>query len=104
MDYLGSSLLFGGFTLIWLNLSPFYVSKENEQVRALKTMWNKVGSSMKVYNDILATSTTSTSIDKETWSIYAERKEKNADSAEEDQAPPFLPNTPATTKIKRMFL
>jgi hypothetical protein len=66
-------LLVGGFTLFWLNLSPFYVSKESEQVRALKTMWNKVGSSMKVYNDLVATSTTSTSIDKETWGIYAER-------------------------------
>ena len=89
---------------MWLNLSPFYVTKENAQVQALKTMWNKVGSSMKVYNDLLATSTTSTSIDKETWSLYAERNAKSAAYAEEDQAPPFLPNTPATTKIKRMFL
>lgn len=96
----------GGFTLGWLNLSPFYVSKESEQVRALRTMWAKVGSNIKTYNDLLATSTTSTSIDKETWDIYAQRNSSLAGSSypEEDQAPYLLPNTPATTKIKKIFL
>jgi hypothetical protein len=36
-------------------------------------MWSKIGSSVKTYNDLLATSTTSTSIDKDTWQIYAQR-------------------------------
>lgn len=60
-------MLLGGFTLGWLNLSPFYVNKENEQIRALKTMWAKIGSNVKTYNDLLSTSTTSTSLDKDTW-------------------------------------
>lgn len=51
----------------WLNVSPFYINKENEQIRALKTMWSKIGSNVKTYNDLLANSTTSTSIDKETY-------------------------------------
>ena len=69
-------------------------------------MWSKVGSGMKMYNDLLATSTTSTSLDKETWDIYAQRNCSMAGLKfpEEDQAPPFLPNTPATTKIKKIFL
>lgn len=69
-------------------------------------MWSKVGSGMKMYNDLLATSTTSTSLDKDTWELYAQRTSRNAglEFPEEDQAPPFLPNTPATTKIKKIFL
>lgn len=96
----------GGFTLGWLNLSPFYVNKENEQIRALKTMWRKVGSSIKTYNDLLSTSTTSTSLDKDTWELYSQRNSKQAgcEYPEEDQAPYLLPNTPATTKIKKIFL
>jgi hypothetical protein len=30
-------------------------------------MWAKVGSNIKTYNDLLSTSTTSTSLDKDTW-------------------------------------
>jgi hypothetical protein len=99
-------LLFGGFTLGWLNLSPFYVNKENEQIRALKTMWSKVGSNVKTYNDLLSTSTTSTSLDKETYELYAQRTSRNAGVSfpEEDQAPYLLPNTPQTTKLKKIFL
>ena len=69
-------------------------------------MWSKVGSGMKMYNDLLATSTTSTSLDKDTWELYAQRTSSSAgrEFPEEDQAPPFLPNTPATTKIKKIFL
>jgi predicted oxidoreductase (fatty acid repression mutant protein) len=77
------------------------VRKEEEQVRALRTMWAKVGSNIKTYNDLLSTSTTSTSVDKETWQIYAQRQ---GGCVEEDQAPYLLPNTPATTKIKKIFL
>lgn len=75
-------------------------------MRALRTMWSKVGSGMKMYNDLLATSTTSTSLDKDTWELYAQRTSSSAgcEFPEEDQAPPFLPNTPATTKIKKIFL
>jgi hypothetical protein len=69
-------------------------------------MWSKIGSNIKTYNDLLATTTTSTSLDKETWDIYAQRNSKMAGCKfpEEDQAPYFLPNTPATTKIKKIFL
>lgn len=61
---------------------------------------------MKIYNDLLSTSTTSTSVDKETWEIYAQRSSKWAGKLypEEDQAPYFLPNTTATTRIKKIFL
>ena len=62
-----SAAIFGGFTIFWLNLSPFYIKKEDEQVRALKTMWTKIGFNMKTYNDFLTKSTTSTSLDKDTW-------------------------------------
>lgn len=87
-------------------MSPFYVSKESEQIRALKTMWSKIGASMKGYNDLLSTSTTSTALDKDTWQIYAQRNSSMAGFKfpEEDSAPYFLPSTPATTKIKKIFL
>jgi hypothetical protein len=74
----GSAGLTGGFTLFWLNLSPFYINKETEQERALKTMWVKIGSSMKRYNDMISKSTTSTNLDKDTWQIYAQRNSKDA--------------------------
>lgn len=60
----GSAAITGGFTLFWLNLSPFYLKKEGEQERALKTMWQKIGYSMKIYNDMVPNATTSTSLDK----------------------------------------
>ncbi len=60
----------------WLNVSPFYINKENEQIRALKTMWSKIGSNVKTYNDLLSNSTTSTSIDKETYELYAQRNSR----------------------------
>lgn len=59
-----SAAITGGFTLFWLNLSPFYLKKEGEQERALKTMWQKIGHSMKIYNDMIPNATTSTSLDK----------------------------------------
>ena len=68
----------GGFTLFWLNLSPFYVKKENEQERALRTMFDKIGYSMKMYNDLLPNSTTSTSVDKDTWEVYSARNSRAA--------------------------
>jgi hypothetical protein len=98
--------LFGGFTLLWLNLSPFYIQKENEQIRALKTIWSKIGINMKVYNDLLSRSTTSTNLDKDTWQVYSQRNSCMAGIAfpEEDSAPYFLPDTIATGKIKKIFL
>lgn len=101
-----SALLTGGFTLFWLNLSPFYLSKETEQERALKTLWSKIGINMKMYNDMLSKKTTSTSLDKDTWELYAARNGRLAGTLapEEDQAPPLLPNTSATTNIKKIYL
>lgn len=96
----------GGFTLFWLNLSPYYLRKETEQIRVLKTMWSKLGSTMKTYNDMVSKSTTSTSLDKDTWSIYQKRQAKGDNSlyGDEDQAPYFLPDTPASSKIKKIYL
>ena len=92
--------------MFWLNLSPFYLQKESEQERALKTMWSKVGVTMKMYNDMVASSTTSTSIDKDTYEIYSMRNSRAAGrwAPEEDQAPPFLPDTAASTNIKKKYL
>ena len=75
-------------------------------MRALRTMWAKIGSSIKTYNDLLSTSTTSTALDKDTWDLYVQRNSKPAGFKfpEEDQAPYLLPHTPATTKIKKIFL
>lgn len=102
----GSAALFGGFTLFWLNLSPFYIQKENEQIRALKTIWAKIGINIKVYNDLLSRSTTSTSLDKDTWNVYAQRNSSAAGISypEEDSAPYFLPDTIATGKLKKIYL
>ena len=69
-------------------------------------MFSKVGTTMKMYNDMVALGTTSTSIDKDTWQTYEQRNSRIAGvwAPEEDQAPPFLPNTRATEKIKKKFL
>lgn len=73
INYKDSTALFGGFTLYWLNLSPFYLKKETEQINTLKTLWKKLGTNMKVYNDMVSKFTTSTNIDKDTWKLYASR-------------------------------
>jgi hypothetical protein len=39
-------------------------------------MWSKIGSNVKTYNDLLSNSTTSTSIDKETYELYAQRNSR----------------------------
>jgi len=59
-------------------LSPFYLKKEGEQERALKTIWHKIGYNMKVYNDMIPNSTTSTSLDKDTWEVYSQRNSRMA--------------------------
>jgi hypothetical protein len=61
---------------------------------------------MKGYNDMVSKWTTSTSLDKDTWKVYAQRNSSWAGCCypEEDQAPPFLLETPATTKLKKIYL
>jgi len=61
---------------------------------------------MKVYNDLVAASTTSTSLDKDTWNIYEVRNSSQAGitAAEEDKAPYFLVKRKHNTKIKKIFL
>jgi len=61
---------------------------------------------MKVYNDLVATSTTSTSLDKDTWNIYEVRNSSlvGITAAEEDKAPYFLVKTKHNTKIKKKYL
>lgn len=58
-------------TIYWLNASPFYVSKESAQEKMLQTIYQKIGVSMKVLNDALPRSRTSTEIDGRTRSIYS---------------------------------
>lgn len=69
-------------------------------------MWAKIGSNIKTFNDVLTKFTTPTSIDKETWQIYAERncKDTGVKYAEQDEAPYILPYTPATTNLKKLYL
>ena len=69
-------------------------------------MFSKVGSTMKMYNDMVAIGTTSTSLDKDTWQTYSERNSRMAGiwAPEEDQAPPILPNTRATRKLKKKLI
>lgn len=61
---------------------------------------------MKVYNDLVASSTTSTSLDKDTWNMYEVRNSSEAGitAAEEDKAPYFLVQGKHNLKIKRIFL
>ena len=80
--------------------------KEDEQERALKTMWSKIGVNIKMYNDLLSKSTTSSNLDKDTWEVYAQRNSRLAGGMfpEEDQAPYILPDNPAKTNIKKKYL
>lgn len=75
-------------------------------MRTLQTMWAKLGPAMKSYNDMLAKSTTSTSLDKDTYQLYTARNSKMAGVwyPEEDQAPYILPDTQASTRIKKFYL
>lgn len=60
---------------------------------------------MKTYNDMVSSWTTSTSLDKDTYKIWASRNAStNTNGFEEDSAPYLLPNTIATKKIKRIYL
>lgn len=69
-------------------------------------MWSKIGINMKIYNDMLTNSTTSTNIDKDTWQLYASRNSRATGiwCPEEDQAPYILPDTVATHNIKKKYL
>lgn len=95
----------GVFTIGWLNLSPFVFAKERQQLETLKLIFERAGYSMKMYNDMLPHSTTATSLDKDTWNLYVSRNSSSAgfSAPEEDSAPPFLPDTKATRRIKKIY-
>jgi hypothetical protein len=59
---------------------------------------------MKILNGFLPRTKTSTSIDKETLSIYQDRHSDLTGTyyAEEDTIPPLLPKNFATTKFKKI--
>jgi hypothetical protein len=59
---------------------------------------------MKILNGFLPRTKTSTSIDKETKSIYQDRHSGLTGTfyAEEDTTPPLLPKNFATTKFKKI--
>lgn len=60
---------------------------------------------MKILNGFLPRTKTSTSIDKETISIYNQRHSSLTGIlyAEEDTIPPLLPKNSATTKFKKIY-
>lgn len=78
-------------SILWLNLSPFYVSKEREQERTLDLLYHKVGTSMKSFNDLIPRTRTSTDIDFRTRMLYSQRNGIFAGTlyAEDDIAPPI---------------
>ena len=96
----------GGFSLLWLNLSPFYLAKEQAQEDTLKIMWQRIGANMKSYNDMVSRSTTSTSLDKDTYYLWADRNSSEAGLtiAEEDKAPYFLLRTRKIKRWKKEYL
>ena len=58
-------------------------------------MWERLGANIKIYNDMVSRSTTSTSIDKDTYQLWENRNcsETGLTLPEEDKAPYFLPKT-----------
>lgn len=60
---------------------------------------------MKILNGFLPRTKTSTSIDKDTISIYDERHSSLTGTvyAEEDTIPPLLPKNAATAKWKKLY-
>lgn len=68
-------------------------------------LYNKIGTGMKILNGFLPRSTTSTSIDKETKSIYNRRHSSLTGTvfAEEDTIPPLLPKNAAVSKWKKIY-
>lgn len=80
-------------SVAWLNFNPYFIKKENEMESTLRLLYGKIGPNVTMYNDLLPRSTTSTRIDKETYSLYQQRNSKNAGTiyTEEDITPPFLP-------------
>ena len=50
-------------TIFWLNLSPFYIAKEKAQVTTLQNIYDKIGSGMKDFNDMVS----------QTENIYGDR-------------------------------
>ena len=90
---------------MWLNLSPFYIAKEKAQVAQLQNIYDKIGSAMKDFNDMVPRMRTSTEIDRRTRKLYNERNGALAGTfyAEEDTAPPLLPRNYANTFSKNIY-
>jgi hypothetical protein len=59
-----------------------------------------------MYNDMLAKSTTTTNLDKDTWTLYTQRNSPFTGrwAPEEDQAPYFLRENSANKNIKKKYL
>ena len=95
----------GVSTLLWLNLSPFYIARENSQVATLQLIYDKIGSGMGGFNDMVPRTRTSTEIDRRTRQLYAERNGSWAGTyyPEEDEAPPLLPQNLTTQFSKKVY-
>lgn len=57
-------------------------------------MWGKIGSSVKLFNDLVPKSVTSSNIDKDTYNLYQSRNGifTGILDAEEDSCPEIIPN------------
>ena len=84
-------------TVFWVNESPFYYAKQNAQEKLLDVIYHKIGTSMKLLNDALPRTRTSTEIDRRTRSIYEERNSELAGTlwAEDDFAPVIQEKNPS---------
>lgn len=97
----------GATTLLWLNLSPFYISKENGQEKVLDALYHKLGPSMKLLNELIPRTRTSTDIDIRTRMLYSQRNGFLAGTVfpEEDHTPPVLnKNITHSYESKKIFL
>lgn len=79
-------------SILWLNLNPFYLNKFSEQERTLDLLYHKIGTSMKLLNDLVPRTRTTTDIDVRTRMIYSKRNGLLSGTlfAEDDYAPPIL--------------
>lgn len=82
-------------TLLWLNLSPFYVKREKAQHAMLRLLYERVGPMVNSLNDVLPRFWTSLSIDKRIRRLYYQRNSflTGYVTAPEDDIAPLKPFT-----------
>ena len=94
-------------TLYWLNLSPFYLKKEDLLEKLMEKLDKKYGPDMKILNDALPRTRTTREIDRRTQQLYNERHSFLTGKlfSEEDLTPPILISHPARNYMnKKLYL